>query len=277
MTAIAIWCNKEIEGNPGLWIVADSRITSVESFVLLEDASKIFPLPVICRGPDSNGFFSQITHTQTYGYCFAGSTLMGQNSYLAIAPLLSSLISTATHFPAMTDIADFVLKHLEQTHSEYRVRAGPNSMFEAVLFGWCPMKHQLSTFHFFPKFNGEVYSMTCDPHENMQKHDFLYLGDEKDSLRKRITEAFNCQEIPGRPVSRIPRYVIQDCVDDEDFPTIGGDIQLGIASKFGFEPLLLCKPKVQGQPDAFMSYLGRELTAELTTVGQARVGTPGIA
>ncbi len=112
MTAIAIWCNKEVEENPSLWIAADSRVTSSEDSVLLEDASKIFPLPIVCRSPDSRGFFSQVTHTHTYGYCFAGSTLMGQNSYLAIAPLLSSLILTTECFPAMTDVADFTLKHL---------------------------------------------------------------------------------------------------------------------------------------------------------------------
>ena len=118
--------------------------------------------------------------------------------------------------------------------------------------------------------------MTCEPHENMQNHEFLYLGDKKALLSKTIADAFNGQDIPGRPVSRIPRYVIQDHIDDDTFPTIGGDIQLAIANKFGFQPFLLCKPRVQGQSAAFMSYLGRELTTDLATVGPTRVGTPGI-
>jgi hypothetical protein len=63
----------------------------------------------------------------------------------------------------------------------------------------------------------------------------------------------------------------------QDFPNIGGDLQLGIADRFGFRPLTLCKPRVNGQPTAYLSYLGRELTPNITYVGEARVGGPAIA
>ena len=77
----------------------------------------------------------------------------------------------------------------------------------------------------------------------------------------------------GRRLSRIPRYVIQDKINDEAFPTIGGDLQLGIADKYGFRAFALCKPVVTGQPPALISYLGRELTTDLMHVGRALVGS----
>jgi hypothetical protein len=111
LTAIAIWYNSEIELNPGLWMAADTRVTR-SGTVLIDDCSKVFNLPVICRSPDSQGFFSRVTYLHSYGYCFAGNTLMGQNAYLGMTPLLSNLITNDSSFPAMQDIASFVLKYL---------------------------------------------------------------------------------------------------------------------------------------------------------------------
>jgi hypothetical protein len=278
MTAIAIWYNNEIVTNPALWVAADSRIGSEDDSALLEDGSKIFPLPVICRSPDpdNEGFFSRVMYSHTYGYCFAGSTLMGQNAYLAIAPLLTQLITTGTDIPALKDVAEFARKHLDLTFSQYRERVGPASRFEVAIFGWCTKTSQLATFHFFPKIVGDVYRMTCEPHENMDTNNFVYLGDKKEYFSEEIAAAFRGESIPGRLLSRIPRYIIEDHIKDDSFPTIGGDIQFATTDKFGFQPFMLAKPRVLGQPWVYFSYLGRELTNDLTVVGPAFVGTPGI-
>lgn len=131
-----------------------------------------------------------------------------------------------------------------------------------------------------PKLVNGVFEMACEPHENLQEKQFLYLGDQKEHMHSRIAEALAVDPDPlaafaaasaGRPLSRIPRFVIQDHINDESFPTIGGDLQLGIADKFGFRGFALCKPDRSGQ--AIISYLGRELTADLRYVGHALVGS----
>ena len=79
----------------------------------------------------------------------------------------------------------------------------------------------------------------------------------------------------GRRLSRAPRYVIQDLINSEAFPTIGGELQLGIADKFGFRAFPLCKPGISGL--AIIRYLGRELTDDLQYVGKALVGGVAMA
>lgn len=110
----------------------------------------------------------------------------------------------------------------------------------------------------------------------MQENEFLYLGDQKSHISSQILAALEAESTPmdnfmaasaGRPLSRAPRYVIQDHINDEAFPTIGGDLQLGIADKLGFRAFARCKPSSAGP--AIISYLGRELTPDLLYVGKA--------
>ena len=276
MTAIAIWCNSENELNPGLWIAADTRVTT-SSTVLIEDCSKIFDLPGICRSPDAQGFFSRVTYLHSYGYCFAGNTLMRQNAYLGMTPLLSNLITNDSNFPAMQDVASFVHTYLTRTFDDYKQRVGSDAVFEAALFGWCTTLSRLSVFHFFPKLVDGMYRIMCTLHEVRSKGNFVYLGDQKAYMTEKIAEAFRGNSVPGRPLSRIPRYIIEDHMADDSFPTIGGDLQLGIADRYGFRGFSICKPRVYGQPEAYLSYLGRELTDDVVQVGPARVGGPAIA
>jgi len=120
MTAIAIWYNKEIETNPSLWVVSDSRVSKGAS-VLIEDAAKIFTLPIICKAPGTSDFFTDIYYQHSYGFCFAGSTLMGQNSFLALQPLLSNLSSAEHYIPSIEDIGNYVLNYLKKTFDDYKV------------------------------------------------------------------------------------------------------------------------------------------------------------
>lgn len=275
MTAIAVWCNYEIPDNPALWIAADSRVSSAHG-TLIEDAAKVFSLPIVCRDPGGDGFFSEVYYFHTIGYCFAGSTLMGQNAVLGLTPLLSNLISPTSYIPSLSDIAQHVHAFLSRTFDDYKQRVGEGAFFEAVIFGYCHKEFELSAFHFLPRAIDGTLQITVTSLEGMKDREFVYLGDDRQSMRGLIEGAFKGASVPGRPLSRIPRYVIQDRIDDSSCASIGGDIQLGIADRFGFRPLTVCKPRVPGQPEAYMSYLGRELTADIAQVGEAFVGMDGI-
>jgi len=277
MTAIVIWCNHEVLDNPALWVAADSRVSTTDGAILIEDAAKVFSLPVICRSPGRDGFFSRIYHTNTVGFCFAGSTLMGQNAFLGITPLLSNLISGTSYIPSLYDIANHALAYLSLTFDEYKRRAGQSAVFEAAIFGYCHKEQELSVFHFTPIIKDDgIIRMSLIQYRGMKDKEFVYLGDDKEAMCSKIKEDFTNEPVPGRPVSRIPRYVIQDSIDNSSCESIGGDIQLAIADRFGFRPFTLCKPRVLGQPAAYMSYLGRELTAEISHVGEAMVGMFGM-
>lgn len=270
MTAIAIWRNDEVEGKPSLWAAADSRVSGVDGNLIIADAVKILSLPIICRRPGPNGFFSEAYFVHTLGYCFAGSTLMGQNAYLGLAPLLSNLISATSYIPSIDDIARQIFAYLKVTFEDYKSIGAQQSLFEVAVFGYCHRTHRLEIFHFRPRLVQDVYEITLEAHQNLRAHDFVYLGNDGATLRKEITNAFNDEAEPGRPVSRAPRFVIQDRIANHESPTIGGDLQLAIADIFGLRPFALIKPYVLGQSAAYPSYLGRELTDDLTTVGAAQ-------
>ncbi len=271
MTAVAIWRNDEVEGNPSLWAAADSRVSGGHGNPLIDDAVKIFSLPIICRRPGSNGFFSEPYFVHTLGYCFAGSTLMGQNAYLGLAPLLSNLISVASYIPSIEDIARQTLAYLKVTFDDYKLIGTRQSLFEVAVFGYCHRTQHLEIFHIRPKLVQSVWELELEAHQNLRAHDFVYLGNDREALREDITNAFKGEAVPGRPISRAPRFVIQDRIESDESPTIGGDLQLAIADRYGMRPFALLKPYVLGKPAAYISYLGRELTDDLITVGEARV------
>lgn len=276
MTAITIWRNDEIPNHPSLWVTADSRVTSQQGSVLVEDAAKVLSLPVVCRAPDQNGFFTNVYHSHSFGYCFAGSTLIGQNAYLGLVPLLSNLVSPQRYLPSLSDVATHMLSYLRKAFDDFKVRAGSSAMFEAALLGHCPSSGSLGVFHFRPEMAEGVFEVVLTSYTDLQDGDFVYLGDERENVTGAIAVARAKPTDPGRPKSRSPRYVIQDFIDDPDFETIGGDIQLAIADDAGFRPFLLCKPRVECEEPAYFSYLGRELTDDIRMVGQAIVGGPGM-
>lgn len=276
MTAICIWRNDEIAGYPGLWVTADSRVTAQQHTVLVEDAAKVLSLPIVCRSPGPDGFFTNIYHSHTVGYSFAGSTLMGQNAYLALVPLLSNLISPQKYVPSLSDVASYIHGYLRKSFDDYKSRVGPGAMFEAAVFGVCAQTGSLSIYHLRPELIDGEYVLSSSAHNSLQDGEFVYLGDERKKVCDAIAAARVEPDQPGRPKSRLPKYIIQDFIDDPRHETIGGDIQLAVADRSGFRPFLLCKPRVEGQPQAYFSYLGREFTDDLIMVGQATVGNLGM-
>jgi len=186
--------------------------------------------------------------------------------------ILGNLVSPERYVPSMDDVAAYLLSYLSRSFDAFKERAGPPAMFEAALFGACARTGSLYVFHFRPELVGGVYVLSVMRHTALQDGDFVYLGDERIKLSEAIAAAHAEPEMPGRPKSRLPRYVIQDHISDPAYESIGGDIQLAIADRAGFRPFMICKPRVHGQPQAYFSYLGRELTDDLKTVGQTIVG-----
>lgn len=276
MTSIVVWPNFELPQAPSLWVVGDTLVSSAGK-PLIGEAAKIFSLPVICRAPDLQGFFSEEYFSHSLGYCFAGSTLMGQNSYLALAPLLSNLISASRYVPSMMDIAEFTMRHLERAYNQYKVQAATRAAFEVCLCGWCYRENSLEAWHFYPELGDGEMRMTSTRYTSMAFGDFIYLGSHKDHASRLLKEAFAQPSEPGASSQRAPRRIVQNLIDDETYSEIGGDQQLAIANQHGFQAYTLLRPKAPGSPEAFMSYLGVELSVENSSVGEARVGGLGMA
>lgn len=278
MTAIAIWLNEKNSNYPALWVAADSLVTGEGESQLIGDAAKIMPLQVVCRRPDSQGFFSELASVHSYGYAFAGSTLVGQNVYLSITPLLSSLNVHADYSPTLAEVADYIHRYLCTSYDDLKVNLGPKAHFCIAIFGWCPVTGAFGIYKFQPTMNPSgQYEITCTVTTNFSETRFVYLGDCSTHMSAEIASALSKDSAPGRPQSRAPRFVIEQHIAADAYPTIGGDLQLGIADAFGFQPYMLCRPRVPGQPAAYFSYLGRELSDDMQRLGSAHVFFPAMA
>ncbi|HEY9801996.1 MAG TPA: hypothetical protein V6D25_16670 [Leptolyngbyaceae cyanobacterium] len=276
MTAIAIWFNNEIPGNPSLWVASDSRVSNKDS-TLIDDAVKVFTLPVVCKFPGKDGFFSEIGYYHTYGYCFAGSTLLGQNTFLALMPLLSNLVAGQPYVPKMADVAKFILNYLSRAFDNYKEIACEKSAVEVALFGWCHATKKQHIFHYYPdKDDNGVYVIKCTEYTDLCEKSFVYLGDYSTEMKQKIQQAFNGDNEPGISLSRIPRKIIEEHIQNSEYKTIGGDLHLGIANQLGFQPYCIVKPRLLGQPEACLSYLGHELYEDIRNVGGAFVSLPGM-
>ncbi len=277
MTAIAIWLNEEAENVLTLNVAADSLVTSLRSSPLINDASKIFPLRVACRTPNSDGAFPPACSSNIYGYAFAGSTLLGQNSYLSLAPLVGSFVSIKPYTPSLEEISGYVLTYLHGVYEEARIR-GQAALFEVALFGFCPIKRRMEVHHFCPQQNCDTgFEMQRTMYQDLKLAQCVYLGSYKGEFTQALSVACNGPSAPGRPISRAPKLVIEDFIKNEDYPEIGGDLQLWSVNAVGVYPYLRMRPVTAGKPPAKFTYLGRTLDDSLLRLGPAYVGMPGVA
>lgn len=88
-------------------MASDSRI-SAENDRLIDEGVKVFEIPVVCRGAGPTGYFDQIYFESSIGLTCAGGTLVFQNVYGTLVPILGNLISPQRAVPSVQDIADLI-------------------------------------------------------------------------------------------------------------------------------------------------------------------------
>lgn len=277
MTAIAIWRFDEPNTPPFIWAAGDSRISG-GGLPLIDDGVKLFSLPVACYGP--TGVLGPIIHTHSIGYSFAGHTLMGQNAYLALVPLLTNLmIVVPNQLPTFNDIASFVCNYLKRTFADFSLVAAGHAMFEVSLFGFCCVTQQLCVCHLRPTRNETtgIYDVVTVSNAPMEHGDILCLGDKSQQIREEALAGFADPAQPGSSPGRVPTRVIERYIADQTCPTIAGRLQLGIADRSGFRGMSIVRPLVVGQPEAEMTYLGRRVWEDLNSVGPAIIALPGMS
>jgi hypothetical protein len=272
MTGIAIWPSHADSQSPRIWASGDSLISKASGSALIEDGAKIFGIPIVCRSVGIDGLFTDPYFAHTLGYCFAGSTLMGQNSFLSAAPLLMTLTSEEEYVPSIENIANYFLHFMNSSHDYYKLIAREGSQFEAAIFGWCHSASALEAWHFKPCDASGEWRISVDKVDLGVKGRFLYLGDHKD-----VAEPMLKAELESSTEDeKAPRKVIQSLIRSEAYASIGGDEQLAMANKYGLQPYQLARSAEPGGPPAIFTHLGIELTDEIAVLGMARVGGPAM-
>lgn len=271
MTAIAIWRNTENPDQPTLWAVADSLVSRGPA-PLIGDAAKLFMLPVTCRVPGPEGFFSEICSNHSYGYAFAGSTLVGQNTYLALVPLLTNLIHREPYSPSLSEVGAYIANYLSATFDDLRVTMGRDAMFEVAIFGWCPVQQTLGLFKIRPVIRQDgMYGIESN-YVDFSNEQFVYLGDSSREVCPLIAAAIEAEGT----TTRAPKRIIAECIMSDDYPSIGGDIQVAVADRFGFKPYMLYRPRTQPPGGVEFTYLGRVIEDGFRHLGSALVSIPSL-
>lgn len=274
MTGIVIWPSYVHPTTPRIWASGDSLISQAggSPSPLIQDGAKIFSVPIVCRSIGRDGLFTEPYFAHTLGYCFAGSTLMGQNSFLSASPLLTTLTSEKRYIPSIEDIVRFFHYFMSSSYDNYKVIAQSRAHFEAALFGWCHNSGALEAWHFKPSDASGVWRIGFEKADFCVSGSFLYLGDYKDIAKSKLEGAFLLE--PQN--EQVPRKVIQELIRSTKYHSIGGDEQLAIANGFGLQPYQLARSSDSGGLPTKFTHLGIELTDKIACVGEAKVGGPAI-
>jgi hypothetical protein len=267
---------------PSLWAVSDSRISKPtqhvsERLTLIDEGQKIFSLPLICRKPGNEGFFSETYHTHSVGLAFAGDTLIGLNVASVLVPLLTNLCGyEESHIPSIEDIALLVnriaMKYVKSLGSRIFV-----VRYEAAVMGYCYRQRRLRMFRLtFRTGNGGLVT-GCDEMQLDNPSYVLLLGSQKKNVDEAIQRERIGSDVSSIQYSRAPKRVVESLVQAETYQEIGGSIQLGIATQHGFNPYAVLKPIEKGKLQATLKFVGVDFSEDIGRIGDCQVSMMGMA
>lgn len=240
MTSIAIWLNKE-EGEC-IWAASDSRITGDKSKKMTDNCPKLFTVPIQIHTDQSQVMQLKIA---SLGYCYSGSSLIGQTSHIKLTELLSKLLPITekenkldylNNLPSVFEIANLLKKLAEESLREmcdykFNIMATEKFGSELAIFGYCHQakSHKCFSLKNTPDNQGEFLITEVDLYSNR----FYLLGDIQTEVGELINEEYESHIKESLKWWRSPCYALENIVLDENYQSIGGRLQLCRAHKFG--------------------------------------------
>ncbi|NMY90436.1 hypothetical protein [Pseudomonas oryzihabitans] len=242
MTSIICWNNKHEDWYPGIWAVADSKVSS-DAGIMTDSLQKLFVLPVnIYQGED------EVTREHSHKilsvcYGFSGSTLIGTSVKDILALCLDNLTemnyydesgdiskSIEGRIPSIEEIA----KLTQKIAQKYLIAMGAyhpnNARCEIVVFGFCK-KHNESKIYVL-KNSPEQPAIVSFEEKNFWGEEYVILGDRKEDVRKEIERKnIACAE-EKHWKGRAPIVALQQIIKNSSLETIGGHIQICMANRF---------------------------------------------
>ncbi|MDD0999347.1 hypothetical protein M5G20_26275 [Pseudomonas sp. TNT2022 ID1044] len=242
MTSIICWNNKSEDWYPGLWAVADSRVSS-DAGPMTDNLQKLFVLPVNIYQGENTVTRERSHRVMSVCYGFAGSTLIGTSVKDILALCLDNLTemnyydesgdisrSLAERMPSIEEIARLTQK-IAQKHIVAMGSYHPNNArCEIVIFGFC--KKYNDTKIFVLKNSPEQPAKISFEEKNVAGGGYVILGDKKDDVLKEIERKnIACaEELYWK--NRTPIVALQQIIKDSSLSTIGGHAQICIATRF---------------------------------------------
>lgn len=276
MTAVVCWVNKETNP-PFVWAASDSRVT-VNGSVLSDSIVKLFSVPVVCRRPGDTGFFDTVYFNHSMGLAVAGNAILGLSLYATLVPLTTSLIGPdESASPSLRDLAELVARLHRELSRQIGVLAPQTVPTEVLVFGYCRRFNEDQIYRLSPDFGqGQErgFETQVSRADTSDAAAIVQLGSHKIEIASRIAEV-RTREVRGTLWWRAPQHVLQSVIRSEEFPEIGGGLQLAWASSTGVS--LITPLQVSASGTQAMSYSGFDLSEVIGPIGPCQVGMTGLA
>ncbi len=202
-------------------ILSDSRV-SLEAPVL-DSVAKLLPLTVKIVDNNQIELFNN-----TFGFAFAGSTLVAQSIYSFIATALQTLRSDeGKDFPSLEQISQFVSNMTEKIAKEYgRKITNPSLVNTSIfLFGFCHISNARKLFEIKTNITTTNFNVDVVEHDVRNIGSFYLIGDKK------AIEHMSFLQNSGQGYNLYT--ALHEIVNSESYPGVGGSIQLFKADKLG--------------------------------------------
>jgi len=229
MSTGVIWLNKE-QPNPllpepnRLWAVSDS-LYSYNNKPSLDIGSKLFQI-IINLYQKNPMTVEQPYLSLKIGYCFAGSTQAGLNTYALLCSILCTLRVFDNNYPSLEEIADachrISVKHKTPIINDH--------IFEYSIFGFCLVHMRYECYRIRYEKTGDSMFKTID-----LENEYLVIGSHCDEIKARIEKFKMDNDINILKYSRAPAYVVDEIIKNKVYIDIGGSLQLGITHGIQFD------------------------------------------
>ncbi|ELA9373104.1 hypothetical protein QUO16_004426 [Vibrio parahaemolyticus] len=273
MTSIVSWFNPESNGE--VWVVGDSKITDGREnpSMLLDAGAKVFSIPLICKAPGSTGFFDELVLESKVGLAFAGSSLIGLNVHAALSTVFSNL-NRLEQIPSMEELAEYTRMIAKSYIDTLAVMRQEGALCEFLFVGFCHVTNRYKICEIRPDFTSGMFELELIIHDSVtaRPEEYFVLGDKKEEIRSAIDDYRADKEPDDFWWQRAPKVVLQEIIQEERYETIGGHLQLGICVNKHFLPF----SSVVGTHDAYLSYLGFDVTGDASRIGGSMVGITGM-
>ena len=274
MTLTAVWVNREEPEAPRLWMTADSRISD-ETGPLVDQGNKLFVVPVVCREPDPQGFYTTPFFTQTVGLMCFGGSLIYNNVYASVVPLVTSLIGgPQTAPPSLEELADVVGTLLTEYVRELGIRRGPAAArVGMVVGGFCARHSAFEAHELRPGVDRNDLVMFARQGLGLTEGEVHFFGDAlpdaRASLERRRGKA-------AHPIvsERAPQRVVEELVASSQHATIGGDVQLGFTVGMNFQRVATTRSGPGARTTSYMNNIDIDAIGH---VGPCAIGMTAMA
>ena len=260
MTIVALWY-RERYGE--LWCGSDTRVIGADK-PLLDAAPKILPVPIVCHKHVEGSKF-EVVNRYSLGFAFAGSTLAAVSSHALVAACTQNLLAESDDaYPVTVEsVAELARSIGEKTVRDMSSRQNRHVLFDAIVFGFCPVSNAYRAFAIEPNMTDGALRMVMGE---------LLIGPNRFHLLGSGENAFlelNAKLAATHPEPGVLTTLVA-LIGGGDQQDVGGHVQIGVASVDGFR-LLPVIGVGDGPENRSVSFLGWELTKGVR-VGGCRIG-----